>query len=463
MIKKVLLGVVVLLVVAVVLVLTVEFDSPKLGNRILAAASETTGMELSAEAFRLKVLHGIVLEGVEARMEQDGGSYHITLDRLVFEHRPFALLTGTVAVDRLLLIRPRVEIVEGVASGSAPGGGGEAGGASESAATTEPAEAAEPATLGLALTVGEVVLEDGYIQMSVAGQETGAMTLEGLQLTLRELSLAGDVVPPLASLAASGNVAVEKADLDGTVVRDTEGRIVVEGGRFTLEDLRLKTDQGPFAGRLEADLGQIPMTYAFRMEGSPLDFHTLLGAVGKGFGAGTLVLEGAGAGSDTRTLEGQGSFQLAEGTLPGGPYLAALEQAIGPTKLLGAAYPGTGAGLSIRDNKIHLKRFQFETAQLGFNIQGWVDLGGPMEIRLELKTPRQGLNLGEDVPPEVIDVLTDEEGWVVVPVKLFGTPEAPQMEVDTAALKALAKAGVKRVVTRRATEELLKLLVPDDD
>ena len=65
MIKKLLI-VVVVLAALVVFLLVRDYDSPELGQALLDKAGEATGIEMSATGFRLNLLRGVVMEGVEA-------------------------------------------------------------------------------------------------------------------------------------------------------------------------------------------------------------------------------------------------------------------------------------------------------------------------------------------------------------------------------------------------------------
>lgn len=105
MLKKSLI-VVVILIALLLFLLVRDWDSPELGQAILGKVGEATGIEMSAEGFRLNLIRGLVLENVEARSSSSGRDVKFSLDRLVFEHRLAALLSGTVAIESVVLERP---------------------------------------------------------------------------------------------------------------------------------------------------------------------------------------------------------------------------------------------------------------------------------------------------------------------------------------------------------------------
>jgi hypothetical protein len=80
---------------------------------------------------------------------------------------------------------------------------------------------------------------------------------------------------------------------------------------------------------------------------------------------------------------------------------------------------------------------------------GWASLAGPMELELAVHTPRQGLAVA-GVASDALDLLTDDQGRVVLPLKVTGTPEAPKVGPDLAALGAQARhAGIRALIEKK--------------
>ncbi len=145
MLKKLLIVFAALAVIAIFL-LARDWDSPELGRTLLGKVSSATGIQIEAEGFRLNLLQGVVLEKVNAKSSTDGRELTFQLDRLVFEHRLLPLLTGTVAIDRIHLAKPRFEVVRTGTKGSASG---KAESPDDEAAETTPSDASG----GLALEI----------------------------------------------------------------------------------------------------------------------------------------------------------------------------------------------------------------------------------------------------------------------------------------------------------------------
>ena len=101
-----------ILVVVVAFFLMRDYDSPELGQALLDEVGAATGIEMTATGFRFNLFSGVELDNVTATSQSEGRSFSFSLDQLVFEHRILPLLSGTVAIDRIVLDRPQFELVE---------------------------------------------------------------------------------------------------------------------------------------------------------------------------------------------------------------------------------------------------------------------------------------------------------------------------------------------------------------
>jgi len=160
------------LALAIAILSLAEFSSPQLGRALLDRAGTAIGARLEAEGFRLSLLRGLSLTGVRAKGKYPGGSYDVTLDRIVFEHRLLPLLAGRLAVDRIRLEKPRAVWIE--AEGAPPSAG---------AATAGMAAVALP----IALDVVEAAIHEGRVEMRARGRPP--IVVAGLDLRLQDLAL----------------------------------------------------------------------------------------------------------------------------------------------------------------------------------------------------------------------------------------------------------------------------------
>ena len=449
MLKKLALVVVVILAIAVFLI-TRDWDSPELGQALLDKAGEATGIEMTATGFQLNLLKGIKLEGVKARSEEPGRTFLFSMDQMVFEHRLAPLLSGTVAIERIVLEKPQFELVE---SGEATPSESEPD-KEEAPPSTEDSDVSEQG--GLALDVKEIVLTDATLVMrSQKGGAESTTKIEGLNVRFQDLSYLPDAEPRLHAFGADGGFDIHQVSLDKLIIRDTEGQISVAEGRFELKPLQFVMDEGRFSAEMAIDFNPTPFTYKLNAQGDPLDFNAMVGAAA-GFGAGNLQIDAEGMGTDSKDVKGTGRIALAEGEFPSIPVLSQVDEKLGKKLLVGSPYKETELRFRLSNNVVILEPFPFETEWTKLELDGTVNLEGPLGLDLALGTVREGITI-EGVGETVLDVLTDEEGWVMIPMTIQGTQDDPKVRPDSKALLAQAGEGTKRLATEAATDAILGL------
>lgn len=435
--KVIRIGAIFLAAVLVILValLFVEIDSPKMGRAALERAGAATGVRMTAEGFRLNLLRGLVLERVKAASSFPGGSFTLSLDRLVFEHRLLSVLLGRVAVDRIVLRQPRVQISEGGAPTSAP-------------RRPSAAVAGAPPAGGLALQVSRIAIEDGSVRLQAPGQPATAIT--GLDLRLRDVAFDPKLGSPVEALSGEGEVRIKELAFATTHVREAEGQLRLTHGRLQTQRVKFRTDEGRFEAEMSVELGRLPLVYTLTLQGEPLDMNAIAGAgKGGGFGPGLLELKAEGVGTEPAGLSGRGRLRLEAGTLPSTPLLRGLERALG-AHIVGSRYKATEAPFRMERGRVIFEGLRLEAEQVGLDAGGWASLEGPLEIGLAVRTPREGLKI-QGVSDDVLDALTDEQGWVRVPFKVAGTQQSPRVWPDaTALLEQAGRGGVKGLAQKAA-------------
>ena len=443
MLKKILIVVAILLLVGIFL-LAKDYDSPELGQALLDKVGEATGVEMTATGFRFNLFKGIELDNVTASSSSPGRELDFTLDQLVFEHRLGPLLSGTVAIDRIVLDHPQFELVETPSQ-------------AEPAAEAEPAEAEPSADAtatdgeeegGLALEVKQILVRDGSIVMrnTDSGSET---RVEGLDFTMENLQF-DPTADSLAALAAEGELTIAGIDLDTLALSELRSRFQLASAVFDLSELVFTTAHGKFAADANVDFNPVPFTYTMTATGDPLDLNGMVGA-SEGFGPATVQLESDGAGADTKDVDASGGLNLAAGEFPSVDVFTGTDKALGKQVVAGAPYEATELSFVLDNNIIRLAPFRFTTEFARLDLDGTISLEGPIDLGLSVATPREGLNI-DGATATVLDVLADDEGWVPIPMTITGTMEQATVRPDARALMAQANAGAKREVKEAATE-----------
>ncbi len=450
-------GLLVLLGALMVALLLVDFDSPRLGRAVLDQAEARTGMQVEADGFRFNLLRGLRMEGVH--LVSNGPSGKLTVDAagLVGEHRLPALLRGHVEIERIVVYEPRIELVTPPESAPVVTTTIRPAALASAQAATPPASVPSEPASGPVLSVDRILVQNGTLATRTEGLPTADVEIHALDVELRGLAL--DEAPTaLEGLRAEGDLRTGEILLGGLKATEGFGKLRLAGGHFLLEDFGLKLPQGRFLlAQFDADLTRDPFAYRFAMNVDPLDANAVLGSgPGGGLGAGILAFGATGTGTETRDMAGEGTLKLAAGTLPGSPLFTAIEAVLGRVDLKGSAYEPITVPFTLRNDRLQLQPFELRTSLLALGMSGWADLNGPLDLRIAVRAPRDAVALAK-VPSEVLD-LTDEGGWVTVPLRVLGSMEAPRVTADTEALRAQGRRAVREAVRQQVEKGVSRAL-----
>jgi hypothetical protein len=405
------------------------FNSQKLGNLAIAEVNRITGIELKAERFSLSLLKGLALEGVSATSRSSKGNVEFTLKRMLLEHKLTPLFSGTLAIEKLRLenLEARVNLPE----------------KPESAEPEFEAIESSANETGLRLEVEEIrILNSNLLltQKADAGQSKQEVKIQNFNLDLLDVVYDPKEGELSQAISGQGLLDIQKVWIEPNEFHDLRGQFRVARGLIDLDDLKLITDYGPLEASLAIDLNPVPFVYSLKTRGGPVDLNRLL-KTDSGLGDGTIVLTGQGIGTDPESFDGEGSIDLEAGTLPEHRIFRMIESAIGGSSVSGAAYNAAQALFSISQNRIYLEPFRLESEQIGLGLGGWAEIEGGLDLKLALKTRRQGVRI-ERIPDRVLDLLQDDQGWINIPFQVSGTLEQPIVRPDTEALIIQAGTGV---------------------
>jgi AsmA-like C-terminal region len=437
MLKKILVAVAIVLAVGLFL-LTRTYDSPELGRKVLGAVGKATGLQVSASGFRLNLLHGLELTGVRGQSQSEGRTMDLSLDRLVFEHRLGPLLSGTIAIDRIVLERPQVRVEETATTARGP----------EAPKPDEPeAKGAPIEDDGFVLQIQQVSIVDATLSL---GNGTGESTVvTGLDFELRNITF-DPRARSLAALSGRGELRIDEGIFDSLKLEDVQSQFGLRDARFEMSQLSFRTPLGPFSGTMNLDFNPVPFSYSLDAKGDPLDLNRLVDATG-GLGPASIALAAEGEGTSSKDMKARGTVRLGKGALPEASLFRGIDQALGKSVVVGAPYETTDARFRLDESVVHLDPFRFETKKAMLALEGRVSLDGPMDLSLDVATAREGIQIA-GVGASVLDVLSDDRGWIPIPMHVSGTTADPKVRPDGKALAAQAGHGAKREAKERASD-----------
>ena len=485
--KRLILVVTLLLVLALTVaaaVLYFRFDSERLGRTVLDRAGEGLGLDLAAERFDFHLLRGLEIEGLTARGSLPAGILEARLGRLVLHHELRPLLSRRLVIRELVLAEPRIELTETpgaseegeperraerpaadptVEGGTGPGGSERASGTGE-------------VQRNLRLQIHQVRLTDGELVLRSADPEVDPTEVRGLELTLHDVATGGgeeDSPAGLAGLRARGTLQVAEARVGELRTTDARGEVTLGDGHLRLSEGRLSLDAGPVRSlELDLDLTEQPFGYELALGAEPLETGALLGAereggqegakedgrgadAGKegGFGPSHLSFQARGRGGGLEAMQADGTLAVDGGTLPVHPVLAAVDALVEGAGLVGAEYLPVDVGFEVRGGRVELRPFRLVAGGTTLDVRGTAVPDGPWDLWLALAVPRRGIDI-EEVPRELLDVLTDDDGRLHLPLRVSGDADAVRVVPDPQALAEATRRGAERRLRSRLHEEL---------
>lgn len=438
--KITLAAIVLSLLVLLTLALFIEFDAPRLGQRILDVAGTSAGIELQAGAFRFNLRRGIVLENVVATTRFPGGTVVATLERVVLEHRLLPLLLGDIVVDRLLLENPVIEVVANDPTAASRTALRKTASTPRVWRISRSQNEPSATTVGRAITVHSASIVDGTLLLSTAGSEP-TTRVYGLDVELSDIVVDSRAQSVAVGLSAHGYIDVGEVHVAGRIASGNRAQLTADNGVFTVIGVELTTPEGRFGvTELVVDLTPSPYTYRALLAGTDIDLNGLLG-IGESAALGlmSIEMEAAGAGPETASIVGSGRIHLTEGHIPDLPALDQVANLLG-LRLAGRRYAPTTIEFTVGGDRVVVPAFEILGDGLRLEAGGEIGIAGGVggvDARARLSVPRQDIDMGNwqgNLSDSLMDALTDENGWVSIPLLIGGTVDQLQVGPDSAAL-----------------------------
>ncbi len=269
-------------------------------------------------------------------------------------------------------------------------------------------------------------------------------------------------------LDAEGDVKIALLHHGEVQVENLAVHLVLKENQLRVDPATARLYGGTLAATAGADLASRGPAFDAAVQAQELQLGKLLGAASpklKGFLAGTAILDltAKGQGGDLEALISRTQLTVKDGKLVSHPLVQQFTelfkmkeyQTLNFYDLL--ADVGTAAGVATVDSLI------FRGSNLQATGKGTVALVEPeMDLRLAVALPRDvaAKVVGRK---EILDTLTDKEGWTRLPLRLEGSPEAPRYSVDSNALEKVAAKALEKKAQKVLEEKVLKGVPLDEE
>ena len=450
----------------------VDFRAPALGRRILDAAGAGAGIEIQAARFRINLVRGIVLEEVVATTRIPSGTVVATLDRVVLQHRLLPLIYGDIVIDRLVLERPVIEVINDGALAARSGGSHTdpehrtvrvslAKATSPITRVSLTRQEADSSPAGRAVTVHSASITDGTLLLREAGGEP-TTRVEKLDVELSGIEIEEGAASVAVGLFGRGHIDIGEVRIGARTATGNRAQLAADGGVFTVTGLVLTTPEGRLTlEELLVDLNPDPYTFRTSLSGEDLDLNGLINAPNvDSLGPVRIEMEAAGTGADTGTIVGGGTIYLSAGRIPDAPFLDQVASVVG-LQLAGLAYEATTIEFRLGDDRVDVAPFEIVSEAVRLEANGQLAVDGVLDGRARISVERGNIDLGGwggDFADALIDALTDDSGWTSIPLVVGGTIEDPSIRPDSEALLAVLQESAGNSLGR-----LLQGLIKRDD
>jgi hypothetical protein len=445
-----------LLLTASVLFL-VDFNSPEMGKTFMKKLGESTGLHWTAERFRLNLLDGLFLENVTTTGEIAGKRLEGRMKNVTVKHRLLPLLRREISAREILIEDPEVDlfrITQHDRDSATTKRTKETRAKTDSRSPSPKSQTEEQVRVG----ISQLSVKNALITIHSTPGRRAETIIRSLSMTLNDLTLNDRSVPIIQSFSAKGEVDAEEITIGKIRIEKNEGQIEIAEGEIRAKELNFETEEGKFQADVSLNVKTSPATYELRLKGDPVNTNLVVGGTERDeLGPTKLEFQGTGTGSDSRGLRGEGKFTLEDGKVPSNPIFETIERVIGNTGIVGAPYKAGTTPFRIQDNRVQFEGFALHIDQGSLDLSGSVSLDGALRLKCKVRVPRPNVKI-KQLPTEVVDALTNDAGFVIIPFRIRGNSQNPIAELDTGALMAQAGEGAKRILKQKLSEKLNDLL-----
>jgi len=306
---------------------------------------------------------------------------------------------------------------------------------------------------GLAARAGKSSFElDAMVTRPLAIMATPGKTapaavdfeLRSPYLDLAELIPAGPGGPMAANAVGDGRVRIGRLRNQKLDVRNVVARVSLEPGVVAVPEYTFDGYGGRAAGRARFDLrNPAEPRYAVKAQFDSVDADALISAwtpaSGLVHGALNTTIDLSGAGMKpaevARTLTASGLAAIANGTLGPGPVLEAIAGLtkipdLRTLKIRDGAYP-----FAVEQGRVMFREARFSGPTGDWRVVGSVGFDGSLDQAVSITLPRElTARLGKTAAAAA-GALADDQGRMLLDLKLRGTAKKPVVTFDSQAMK----------------------------
>jgi AsmA protein len=153
-----------------------------------------------------------------------------------------------------------------------------------------------------------------------------------------------------------------------------------------------------------------------------------------------------------KAMQVNGQLMIKDGQISGSPMLIALANFLGNIDLEKLSFTSLQSQYVMRNGVVSL-RGALDSSQLKLKPDGTAAIDGPLDLSLNARlSPDAMSRMGSD--NNLKQVMTDENGWGLLPLKLEGTLTGPRIALDSKALQKQAVGKAKQELQKQLLKKL---------
>lgn len=231
---------------------------------------------------------------------------------------------------------------------------------------------------------------------------------------------------------------------------DVQANIFLKQGKLNVNSLDGRLSEGAFKLIGESDLTKPSIPFAGQIETSNVRIGPIADILlpeGKGSTTGTLSSKSlfsgeAGQPEFLSRFKIAGDFALSQGEIKGSPLFSGLARFLTNPEFEVLGFQKFFGKYSLAGRSGTLDA-QVESRTSRISPKGVFSLDGPINLSMETRiSPESKVNTG--LGGQEADLLKDENGWSLIPLKVKGSYDSPRFSLDSTVAKKQLKEGVTR-------------------
>ncbi|RMG51304.1 MAG: AsmA family protein [Acidobacteria bacterium] len=420
-------------------------QTPEFKERVLERVREAVGTDVAIDELDVALLSGVTLHGLTIANPRGFEGDFFTAEEVILRHRLWPLLRRRIEIDRLVIKRPTLRLIQG---SNDVWNYEKLGNRTTRRTSSSRTIAYEPTPEGMILdiTLSNISASDGEVFLLSDGHPLARV--EGMDVTA-SLDMAE------GNLNGHGTVNAESINLrDALFIREATAPLSISSEKVTLDPLT-----GALAGgRLSGDVIFIlrpSFAYAMNLQVEKARVDALLEQahakpVINGRLRATTTLRGTGG---LPTMKGEGRIRIANGKLAEMPLQRILATLFQAPRLRQIAFDECVVVFSLANSVMRTPVVRLTSPEVRVTGQGTVSLARrTLNHRMTLALKK---DLLAAIPRHMLAAFRErEDGYLALDFRVWGPYDAPKTDIQrrlvTGTAKQFLEKGLKKLFGKRS-------------